>query len=195
MKKRDIILDFTPLLDIVLTMIFFFVMFCNTDSESYKQKAEQAQKQTEQAKTEQEQAQLAQQQADRLLAEIAESNSRMAANIVGINSFSTGRNVVMKLIMNDSGWQISLTVNGAEQTIEQGDSQQIFERLRQALEQNGHSSDDTILCEFVYDGSKGGSAAAYREIYSALEKMQSEYDHFFFSLLECSEITEGDVRK
>ena len=36
MKKRDVILDFTSLLDVTLIVIFFFVLFSHLDSEENK---------------------------------------------------------------------------------------------------------------------------------------------------------------
>ena len=36
MKKRDVILDFTSLLDVTLIVIFFFVLFSHLDSQENK---------------------------------------------------------------------------------------------------------------------------------------------------------------
>ena len=40
MKKRDVILDFTSLLDVTLIVIFFFVIFSHLDTEDNRAKTE-----------------------------------------------------------------------------------------------------------------------------------------------------------
>lgn len=191
MRPREILLDFTPLLDIVLTMVFFFVLFGNLDAQDYKQKAERAESAAAAAQVEKENAENLQEQAQKLLDEIAQADSREAENIVGINGFSIGKNVVLMLKMNSDGWQLDIAANGISFSVLQNETDDLAGRLDEILIESGFETDDTILLEFIYDGSQAGTAQAYRTVSDSLESLQETYDHLFFSQIECSSITNG----
>lgn len=73
MKKRQIILDFTSLLDVIMIILFFFIIFSNLETDNLKKDLEDKQQQVS-AKLEE--AKAKNDKADELLGEAQEKMSR-----------------------------------------------------------------------------------------------------------------------
>ena len=53
--------------------------------------------------------------------------------------------------------------------------------LAQALENAGYSTEDTILCEFVFDSHAAGSYSANTDVTEALDLISHEYPFLYYS--------------
>lgn len=73
MKKRQIILDFTSLLDVIMIILFFFIIFSNLETDNLKKDLEDKQ---QQVSAELEEAKAKNDKADELLGEAQEKTSR-----------------------------------------------------------------------------------------------------------------------
>ena len=71
MKKRQIILDFTSLLDVIMIILFFFIIFSNLETDNLKKDLEDKQ---QQVSAELEEAKAKNDKADELLGEAQEKN-------------------------------------------------------------------------------------------------------------------------
>lgn len=73
MKKRQIILDFTSLLDVIMIILFFFIIFSNLETDNLKKDLEDKQ---QQVSAELEEAKAKNDKADELLGEDRRKTSR-----------------------------------------------------------------------------------------------------------------------
>lgn len=189
MKKREIFLDFTSLLDVTLIVIFFFVIFSHLENVENTQrtdaKVEEMNEAILEAEASEENAEALAAQLQEEIALVQEFNERQASNVSEIIAYARSGNVKLVLVSEGDSWL--LRVNCQDETIReivQGDD--IATALRGALEEVGYETEDTIFCDFVFDGTAPGTAAAYRKITGAIEEVQEEYSFLYFSETDLS---------
>lgn len=195
MNKREIILDFTSLLDVIMIILFFFILFSHIETinaieEKEKMQAEHSQvmEQAEQIKSEAEElladAEIKNKQADELLSEIEQSDSRKAYNIEGINEFSRGLNLRLNLNMNggSGAWEIDVFCGDEfADSIQKNTPEIMSGSLADIVTEKGYTTEDTVLCVFTYNASESGTRSAYKATSEMLELFRSDYRHFFVS--------------
>lgn len=200
MKKRDVILDFTSLLDVTLIVIFFFVIFSHLDTEDNKAKTEakvsELETAIEEAKEREASAQELMVQLEKEVAIVQAYSERQASNVEGILEYSKSGNIKIILNMqeddimlirvnckNDTVAKISSNVN-KEKKNEIG--MEIGAEIQQAIEKAGYSKDDTIFCDFVFDGSIPGTNAAHATVKIGLEMVKEVYGYLYYSETDLS---------
>lgn len=189
MKKRDIILDFTSLLDVTLIVIFFFVIFSHLDTEENRVKTETKVAELEMAIEEAEEREA---NAEELIAQLEKeieivrnSSERQASNIEEILKYGKSGNIKIILIMQENGWIIR--INCKEDVITEIDSNtNIGKELSSAIQKAGYEVEDTVFCDFVFDGSLPGTASAYKKITRALNSVEKEYKFLYYSETDLS---------
>ncbi|MBQ2823428.1 MAG: biopolymer transporter ExbD [Oscillospiraceae bacterium] len=208
MNKREIILDFTSLLDVVMIILFFFILFSNFETKEMQ--AALVDQETElQAKYDQLNADMenkladadeAYKKASEYLENSRQVNDRAAENVIGINDFVNGNRLKIKLEMRtkEEGWELEIYCNNEKlQSIphsvitkqdgeKETDTEKMTKQMLELLSETGYTSEDTILCEFVYDAKEGGTASAYKVSHKLFEQVKKEYKHFFFSEIDLS---------
>lgn len=189
MKKRDVILDFTSLLDVTLIVIFFFVIFSHLDSEENKAQTEAKIKEYDIAIEEAEEREAAAneliEQVNRELDVIRESAAREASNLEEMFEYAKSGNIKIILDVKDNGWVIR--VNCKNEVIKEiASDSNVGTELKSALEMVGYKTNDTIFCDFVFDGSQPGTASAYRKISKAFDEAESEYKYLYYSETDLS---------
>lgn len=200
MNKREIILDFTSLLDVVMIILFFFILFSHLETEDAKialqkeqqtaiEREEQAEQKLEDALKLLEEARQKEQQATEKLNEADLAGERQGENVEGITDFSRNLNirVKLKIINGSSNW--SLLIYKGEQQIDEipkGSVNSISQRFSKALSDNGCDKDDTLLCVYVYNGAQAGTASADRDVQKVFDDIKGQYKHFFYSELDTS---------
>ena len=97
MKRRDVILDFTSLLDVTLIVIFFFVIFSNLDSQANKArtdaKVQELDAAVQQAENREANAKELEEQLQKDIDTVKESDVRRGANTKEILVFNKDENV------------------------------------------------------------------------------------------------------
>ena len=189
MKKRDIILDFTSLLDITLIVIFFFVLFSHLDSEEKKAITEAKVKELataiEKADAREANAEELVKQLEQEIQIVREADERQAANVEGLLSYRKSGNIKMILIMQENGWLVR--VQSKQSVVAELDAHaQIGEQLIAAIQAAGYDVEDTILCDFIFDGLLPGTASAYRTITKGLHFVEKEYPFLYYSETDLS---------
>ncbi len=179
MKKKEIFLDFTPLLDITLIILFFFILFSSMEVVDQKEKLDQ--------QNEKIRAELAgkEDQLNDALAMIETEDSRRASNIQAMIDFNRGFNLKLILDMNDNTPSIRV-LRGDEAVTTLHTTENLAALLSQALAQSGYSANDTIFCDFILDGSQPGTAATYRSIKKELSQLKRQYPYFYDSETDTS---------
>ena len=110
MKKRDVILDFTSLLDVTLIVIFFFVLFSHLDSEENKTRTDAKMQELEiaiqEAEDREEKASALGEQLENEISIVKEYSDRQGSNVSEILEFNRSENVKMILDMTSENWSV-----------------------------------------------------------------------------------------
>lgn len=189
MKKRDVILDFTSLLDVTLIVIFFFVIFSHLDTEDNRAKTEAKVAELETAIEEAEEREASAEelitQLEKEIDIVHDSSARQASNIEEMLKYGKSGNIKIILVMQDGGW--ILRVNCKEEVLTEITSDKdIGAELKTAIIAAGYSEKDTIFCDFVFDGSLPGTASAYRKISKGLDDVEEIYRYLYYSETDLS---------
>lgn len=200
MNKRELILDFTSLLDVIMIILFFFILFSHLETEDAKmalQTAEQnaiereaeADLKNEELNKLLEEVSLKEQQAEEKLKEAELAGERQGENVEGITDFSRNMNIRVKLKMISGSSKWSLLIYKGEQQITEipkSDVNSMSQLFLEALSSSGCNKDDTLLCVYVYDAAQAGTASADRDIQKVFDEVKVQYKHFFYSELDTS---------
>ena len=205
MNKREIILDFTSLLDVIMIILFFFIIFSHLETEDAKialqaaqqkatQREEEAEQRLEEADKLFEEAEKKEQQAAEKLNEAELAGERQGENVEGITNFSRNQNirVKLKMISGSSSWSLLVSKGEQQMTeIPKGTVSSMSQEFLNALFDIGCDKDDTLLCVYVYDAAQAGTASADRDVQKVFDEVKRQYKHFFYSELDTSLFEEG----
>jgi 3-dehydroquinate dehydratase len=190
MKIREIILDFTSLLDVMLIILFFFVLYSSIDVENASEKAKAAEAsytemQAENEKEQQEWREKAEQEWERILA--ADSNA--AANQEALSAYNDGYGLAFNLHEVESGdvWTLSiLSGNKKLGEIKSDEKKELKNKLKECIKKAGYKTEDIIIATFTFDGSSYGTAKAVPFIENAVIEVQREYKGLYFTSINIS---------
>lgn len=183
LKKTDIFVDFTSLLDVTLIIIFFFIMFSTMDTgNKTKDAMAQAEVMAEEADKKLAQAEELQKQAEEELRALEDADARRAQDVSAMIEFARGQNYKFVMKEENGSWAMHMKKGDEEiKSVGMKDDDPLAEDIKSMLKENGCTDEDTILCELLFDGAAPGSRNAYKTAASALEKVRREYSHFYFS--------------
>ena len=196
-RRRDVVLDFTSLLDVTLIILFYFILFSRLDVEKAQQQAQQqtaaaasvsaeADARIEQAEQMLSEAERRRQEAEYALSALQEADARSASNIEALLAFGEGNAMRLRLYLENGIWRCTVKRGGTQLAeLKKGDD--IPASLRDALQSAGYQPEDTVLCEFIYPAGEAGSRAAYQEIAEGLLSVQKQYPHLYLSETDLSE--------
>ena len=189
MKRKDIFLDFTSLLDVTLIIIFFFVIFSHIENLENTQKTEAAQKELEAATAEtllreQEASELADKLAQELEL-IQESDANNASILEALIEYSRGANLKFILEAEKLSWRLLVSRNNELVTVIEKTSD-IEAEVYRMIQSLGYTKEDILLCDLVYNATEPGTASAYRVISKALQNVKHTYTKLFISETDVS---------
>ena len=189
MRRKEILLDFTPLLDVTLILLFFFILFSHMEVLEEKAAADTATAAAAAAAAAAEEKAAAAQalsvQFEEELQLIRNADMRKAADFEAMLAFSRSSNIKLILNMQENGWTLYVCQSG-ESLAEVPSGTDISTGIRNGLSAAGLTADSTILCEFILDGSEPGTASAYRPIKKALAAIQQTHKYFYCSETDIS---------
>ena len=203
MKKRQINLDFTSLLDVIMIILFFFVIFSNLETDSIKKDLEDKQQQVsakldeanaknDKANEALEDAEKKNEQADKRLEEANSAVDRSGDNADAIMDFSENKNLKLRLDMGgENGWKL-MFAKGDEiiKEIPKADVSEMTEEVKALFDEQGYTKDNTILIEFSYNAAENGTTAAYLDTMKIINELKNEYEHLFYSETDVSIFSE-----
>lgn len=174
MNRKEIILDFTSLLDVTLIVIFFFVIFSNLNNQAiqrdYEAKTKQVEKKEEQL----------QQEIDM----VQQSSGRQGENVGEMLQFSRGDNLKIVLYSDDKNQHI--VIRKDVESIQVNLDNNFEENFESEFDKIGYKKKSTILCEYIYNGSEIGSNKAYERVKNILLKMKINYKYLYISETDTS---------
>ena len=186
MKNKDIVLDFTSLLDVTLIIIFFFIMFGNIDSDN---KAKQAMEEAEAVKAE---AEITKEQAEQMLAD-AEQLTDKQLHILRLYLNTNMNGWSLDILTSDNAqWSDTFEGSAVKYSIHYQDDTQLDQEIRKYFESNGFTEDSIILCELLSDDSLSGTNTAHRSLDRVLGEIRKTYSTFYISKTDMSDYKEDD---
>lgn len=212
MRNKDIILDFTSLLDVIMILLFFFVMFSSLETSEAQEKAKNAEATaivaSEEADKKMLEAERIKKQATDELKILREENNNSANHVEGIKEFGKSENIYFFLITEEKEFFSLVICRGNEEigrikelipNKEQNRNiifmreieEKVGGQINDVLEENNYSSDKTILCNLIFNSGFDGTNTAY--IIS--EKSIENYVKRNFPNLYISFIDEGRIEK
>jgi len=191
MKIREIILDFTSLLDVFMLILFFFILFSHFEVEEAKETANQA---LSEAAALSETAESIREQAEEELALLDEVNHGKAADLTALMELSRGTLMQSRLVMDESGdfWTLELKRldDSTRQDIQLGiidDTKNISQEIILILQKQEYVKEDKIPFVFLYDGTEIGSETACNLISEAFREIRLTYPHFYCIQIDISD--------
>jgi hypothetical protein len=183
MKLREIILDFTSLLDVIMIILFFFVLYSTIDTKNVLNNAKEAEQTYNNLIVEQQELN---EEAENELERLKSADKNAATNQKALNAFEKGDYFDFRLDVADKSDNWSLTISfGKEKLgmINSREADDIKGSIKDILMKSGFAADDTYLCILSYDGEQFGTAKAFKEIDEAIDGIQREYPNLYFSNL------------
>ena len=183
MKFREIILDFTSLLDVIMIILFWFVLNYQNQAKQQIAQAEQAAAAAvAQAEAQQEQADALAEQAQQAIAIMEAENSAQAENNKAILAFSDDEIIKLNLCPEEEGWYLKVYKGETQKgKISDRNPKGISSQLKKIFEEQGYAPDATMLCIFNYDGYAAGSDEAYAAVTQALREIKTGNRHFYWN--------------
>ena len=202
MKFKEILLDFTSLLDVIMIILFWFILNYHNQTVAIQEQANQKINEAESivAEVDEKKAELAEKEQDLLdqqseiesmLAEIKDADERKGANIAGLNEFQKGINLTVRLERENNGQFILLIYKGNDLDSEMADEEVPLsdfntERFSMIIRNYDYEEDDAVLLELVYNNEEIGSNKAVGTIDEVLEEIKEEYPYLYVRKLKIS---------
>ena len=193
MKKRAFQPDFTSLLDVIMIILFFFILFSRLDIGEAQKKAKDAMQDAAgmmaEAESKAEEAEKKEQYAQDLIDQLEDSDARAAENAEGLADFKAGVYLRFILTMEQDAEHWTMEIRCADtvlDTVETADARDVADRISAAFEKQGYAKDDTVIGLFEYDGAAGGTYAATKRISRAFRLVGQEYKYLYISDYEIS---------
>lgn len=205
-KKRELILDFTSLLDVIMLILFFFVIFAQLDTSEAIAKAqaaeEAANKEWSDAKDEWDAANTAKGKYEEGLSELEHANALAESILINnTDEFNKGLRVKIYLSGTNEDWfielkcpkveneRVSMEKIGKIADIRNRDPNELAEEFNSEMNSFGYSNEDALLCDLIYNSSDGGSSKARRNSSQMLSILQEDlgYTYLFWSITDLSE--------
>ena len=204
MKNRDVILDFTSLLDVVLLILFFFILYSAFNVKEAETRVEAAQAEYEEKlaaldaeKTglEKERAGL-QTEADKLGEEwdrLLALDENAGRNQQALLAFNNGAMLCFQLRKEDDSeaWELRATRKASAEGEEilvgavlPGD--ELYGSILGLFEKAGYGEKEVLIVTFAYDGSVIGTHRLYEDIMKAFRDIQAERKNLYLNAINLS---------
>ena len=184
MKRNRIFLDFTSLLDIMMIILFFFILNFNNAQADYNNKVEQIKVEKQDFEIEKEEWQ---KQADAELEKIRETDEKAADNAQALIDFKNGHfiNICMdvKVDINEMvSWEITVSRgNTPIGTISSAGNPDITDEFVTILNKERFKKDDVIIAVFQYDIQSEGSHYARNVVFKKLKEAEQNFTNLYLA--------------
>jgi len=199
-NKHRIELDFTSLLDIIMVILFFFIIFSKLETDDAKNKYEDMKNQVAHqqqelddliadAQNKRDEAEAIVSEAKEMLDEAEKAQEHSGNNAEAIIDMIQGKNIKLYLKMGNqkNDWKLRI-VKEEEQLSEVSYSsvEEMYKAINLVLENADCQKDKTLIVDFLYDANESGTTSAYSHIHKVFEKLKKEYNHICISETDTS---------
>ena len=190
MKLREIILDFTSLLDVTMIILFFFVLYSGIDAENATEKAKAAETSYTEMQEQNEKEQMEwRQKADEEWERILTADANAGKNQQALSAYNDGKGITFNLHEVEKGdvWTLSvLSGNKRIGEISSDESRELKDKLKEMLKKAGYSPEDVIISTLTFNGNDFGTEAAVPTVERAIMSIQREYKNLYFTTINIS---------
>ena len=203
MKIKELLLDFTPLLDITMIILFWFILNSHDQTVVMKQKADEASAAAASLSSELEERIAASEQemekwrfeAQQELDNIRNADKDAAGNMQALLDHQNGSSIVMDLVIHSAGeWSLSvrsgdtlLGRTGSESGLSVTDKDtpdKLGKEIVSILRAAGTDEKQTMICTVLYDGDSLYSGRAKSALESALTDVRRTYKKMYCSVID-----------
>lgn len=174
MKTRDIILDFTSIIDIIMIILFWFIIQSQNSVEDAQKDSNKAKDDANKIVSE---YNAMKEDLEKEWEDAHNANSHSAENQQVLNEFEKGIYLKYDLIYNsDNSW--SLIVSQKNQTlfsVNLNDNNDLKDTIIENLTDNNINDSDVIIGIFTFNGTEEDSYEYVIEIKSALNSISKDY--------------------
>jgi len=192
-KRRDIILDFTSLLDVIMIILFFFILFSHFEAAEAKNKMQAAQSEADrqtaaaedrerEAEKKLTQAAAAEKQANEAYERLKNEGNRSAENYDALHEFEQGRQLRLHLTSESGVWQLEFQRGDFQYAVPVDEN--LNTQVKELFEALFYTENSTILCEFSFDASARGSKAVYEKVNDVFLALREKYKYLYISELD-----------
>lgn len=203
MKFKEILLDFTPLLDVIMIILFWFILNYHNQTVEIQEQAKSTMAEAESISAEAEDKKAEadelyeellgkQDEIDKLLSEIAEADERKAANIEGLNEFQKGLNLTAQLYRCDDG-NFMLKIFKGNEINDDSVCEEIniddfsTQKFKDIIESYEYTPEDAVLFELIYNNEESGSYRVIRYIEEVIAESKETYKYLYSRKLKIGE--------
>lgn len=185
MKIREIILDFTSLLDVIMIILFFFILFSTFEIEEATNMANQTKAEYE-TKVDEAEAVLAEyeREKDKLLS----IDKNAVKNQEALLQYQ-GQILTINLYDKFDDDTLYINIKKGENKLDEfiyTESVDMKTKLTDILKMTEFTNDDVIICNLTYNGDDLYSANAVKKIEKVVNDLQKEYENFYFAAINIS---------
>ena len=190
MKVREIVLDFTSLLDVIMIILFWFILNYQTETTKIREQAAAAEESARQAQitadAREEAAQERLQTAEDALEAMDTINERQASILKAMLEYRQGRSLNLTLVAKPQYWYLDVSIGDEEALgrIYSDDEKRLGLELNQMLSDAGFADDATIFCVLSFDSTEPGSRDAYSAVSRELRQIQLGNNQFSYTEID-----------
>lgn len=189
-NKREVILDFTSLLDVIMLILFFFVIFAQIDSSNAVESANNdAQQAIQYANQIMQEANDSQANADAMMAD-AEQMQDYAMAVVSnsTSNFDKAIQLQLDLKLENEKWKIDITESGKKEILDtignvrERKPEELAEEFDKFISSYSYSTSDAILINLVYGSDIAGSRKSKEHSDEMIRLLRDKYNYqYLFS--------------
>lgn len=187
-SKREIILDFTPLLDVMMLILFFFILFANTNYQNKIEEAEEAKKEA------QSKIDTYNEKIEELEEELNALDSAGNTNGEAIDSlYKYKQDLFLRLKLKKEEksvgeaskkiWNIHVYYDNTEigiiNDINEHSIEKCSNEFLKILSDNKFNKDENLICELIINTSEGGSLESYVYTSEIFKRIEKDYKYLF----------------
>lgn len=190
MKVREIILDFTSLLDVIMIILFWFILNYQTETTKIREQAAAAEESARQAQITADAREAAAQErlqtAEDALEAMDTINERQASILKAMLEYRQGRSLNLTLVSKPQYWYLDAAIGDEEALgrIYSDDEKRLGLELNQMLSDAGFADDATIFCVLSFDSTEPGSRDAYSAVSRELRQIQLGNNQFSYTEID-----------
>ncbi len=181
-NKREVILDFTSLLDVIMLILFFFVIFAQIDSSNAVNAVESANQIMQEAND-------SQANADAMMADAEQMQDYAMAVVSNSTSdFDKAIQLQLDLKLENEKWKIDITESGKKEILDTLENvrerkpEELAEEFDKFISSYSYSTSDAILINLVYGSDIAGSRKSKEHSDEMIRLLRDKYNYqYLFS--------------
>ena len=191
MKKRDLVLDFTSLLDVIMIILFFFIMFSHFDmKENYDTKEQKLEQEKEVYNAKEQELEQEKNKVEKRLEELKHLDETKALNQEALWDLEDGQMLEFIIESNkvdDNSLKLVLTIRKDEKELAQMEiKENMSDEIKSILDREGYDKKSYIFGTIYFNGETDGTNEAVKNVENTVKLVRAEYTNFYTKMFNIS---------